>query len=94
MDVYKNLNKNLREDNNIDPKALASANALLLMNKLKTNPSFMKMLQQITLPTDKYEAIMKFAELLGIPKERFTDFIENTQNQVQRNEPEQTDDNV
>lgn len=65
--------RRIKED--IDPKAQASANALLLMDKLRTNPGFMKMLQEIQLPSDKYKAIMKFADLLGIPEERFSDFV-------------------
>lgn len=66
----------------IDPSAQASANALLLMNKLKTNPSFMNMLSEIQLPTDKYKAILQFANLLGIPEERFEDFIKNVKVQT------------
>lgn len=71
----------LREE--IDPKATASANALLLMDKLKSNPQFMKMIQEIQLPTDKYKAIMHFAGLLGIPEERFDDFCNNVKIQAQ-----------
>ena len=64
----------------IDPKATASANSLLLMDKLRKNPQFMEMLQQIDLPTDKYKAIQKFAALLGIPEERFNDFCSQQRN--------------
>ena len=71
--------RRIKED--IDPKAQASANALLLMDKLRTNPGFMKMLQEIQLPSDKYKAIMKFADLLGIPEERFADFVQQQENQ-------------
>ena len=67
----------------IDPKANASANALLLMDKLRKNPQFMKMLEQIELPSDKYKAIMKFANLLGIPEERFQDFCTQQSNLIQ-----------
>lgn len=67
----------------IDPKANASANALLLMDKLRKNPQFMKMLEQIDLPSDKYKAIMKFANLLGIPEERFQDFCTQQSNLIQ-----------
>ena len=78
----KNKNKSfLRED--IDPKAIA--NALLLINSLKSNPKFMGMLNQINLPTDKFKAITEFAELLGITRERFIDFV-NQQNSVTKNE--------
>lgn len=65
----------------IDPSAQASANALLLMDKLKNNSQFMKMLQEIQLPTDKYKAIQKFGNLLGIPEERFLDFCQQQENQ-------------
>lgn len=61
----------------IDPKANATANSLLLMQRLKTNGQFMKMLSQISLPSDKYKAILLFADLLGIPEERFDDFMQN-----------------
>lgn len=67
----------------IDPKAQASANALLLMDKLRKNPQFMEMLQQIQLPTDKYKAIKKFANLLGVPEERFNDFCTQQSNLTQ-----------
>ena len=70
--IKAEVKKQLKEE--IDPKATASANSLLLMDKLRKNPQFMKMLQQIDLPTDKYKAIQKFAALLGIPEERFNDF--------------------
>ena len=73
--------RQLYED--IDPKANASANALLLMDKLRKNPQFMKMLDQIDLPSDKYKAIMKFANLLGIPEERFQDFCTQQSNLIQ-----------
>lgn len=66
----------------IDPKANAAANSLLLMDRLKNNPQFMKMIQEIQLPTDKYEAILHFANLLGIPEERFEDFMKNVKIQT------------
>lgn len=69
----------------IDPKAIANANALLLINSLKGNPKFMGMLNQINLPTDKFKAITEFAELLGITRERFIDFV-NQQNDVTKTE--------
>lgn len=70
--------RKLYED--IDPSVQASANALLLMDKLRTNQQFMSMLQQIDLPTDKYKAIQKFGALLGIPEERFQDFCQQQSN--------------
>lgn len=76
--------RKIRED--IDPKAQASANALLLMDKLKSNPAFMKMLDEIQLPSDKYKAILKFADLLGIPEQRFIDFATQQDNQIRSGE--------
>lgn len=73
--------KQLIED--IDPKAQASANSILLIDKLKSNPQFMGLLQQIKLPTDKYNALIKFGEILGIPKERFNDFCQQQNNLTQ-----------
>lgn len=72
-------------ENDIDPKAIANANALLLINSLKSNPKFMGMLNQINLPTDKFKAITEFAEMLGITQERFIDFV-NQQNNVTKSE--------
>ena len=66
----------------VDPKATASANALLLMDKLRTNSGFMKMISEIQLPSDKYRAILKFADLLGIPEARFFDFAQQQENQI------------
>jgi hypothetical protein len=73
--------KKIYEDLQLDPKAQASANALLLMDKLKNNPTFQAMLNQIYLPSDKYKAVKKFASLLGIPEERFIDFATQQENQ-------------
>lgn len=78
----KPIFKRIKEE--IDPNATASANALLLMDKLKTSEGFMKILEQIQMPTDKYKAIIKFADLLGIPTERFDDFMTNTKNQIDK----------
>lgn len=69
-------------ESGVDPKAQASANAILLMDKLRTNPAFMKMISQIQMPSDKYTAIKKFADLLGIPGERFSDFCTQQENQM------------
>lgn len=76
--------KTLSEE--IDPKANASANAVLLMDKLRTNSQFMQMLQAIQLPTDKYKAIQKFADLLGIPEQRFIDFCQQQENITKQNQ--------
>ena len=76
MKLSKIFQQILQEE--IDPKAAATASSILLMQQLKTNPSFMKMLDQIELPTDKYKAVLLFADLLGIPEERFDDFMNNS----------------
>lgn len=82
MKLKKILNR-LMED--VDPNAMASANALILIDRLKNNAQFMKALSQIQMPTDKYKAIIRFADLLGIPDERFDDFIANMKVQTQKN---------
>jgi hypothetical protein len=64
----------------IEPSANASANSLILMDKLAKSPQIMQMLQQIDLPTDQYKAIIRFAALLGIPEQRFTDFCQQQNN--------------
>lgn len=83
----KDVFKTIKED--VDPNAMASANALLLIDKLKGNSQFMKELAQLQMPTDKYKAIVKFADLLGIPEERFEDFMANTKSQGQKNDQTQ-----
>lgn len=84
-----NIYRQLIEE--IDPKANATANSLLLMQKLKTNGQFMKMLSQISLPSDKYKAILLFADLLGVPEERFDDFMQNVKVQDQNEVTEETE---
>lgn len=74
--------RKLLED--MDQSANASANSLLLMDKLRNNTQFMSMLQQIDLPTDKFKAIQKFAALLGIPEERFSDFCTQQNNIIKQ----------
>jgi hypothetical protein len=64
----------------IDQKATAAANSILLMDKLKNNSKFMSMMSAIKLPSDKYKAIVMFAELLGIPENRFADFVNQQEN--------------
>ncbi len=66
----------------IEPQANASANSLILIDKLRKTPAVMQMLQQIDQPTDKYKAIMKFAALLGVPEQRFPDFVNQQSNIV------------
>ena len=67
----------------VDQNAMASANALLLVDKLKSNPELMKALSQLQMPTDKYKAIVRFAGLIGVPEDRFDDFMSNIKSQLQ-----------
>ena len=86
----KSLTKIFQEilsEQGIDPKAQASANIVLLMDKLKTSPEFSQLLRELSLPSDKYKAIVKFADILGIPEQRFFDFMQNQQNQSIHNQP-------
>jgi hypothetical protein len=85
MELYKIL-LNLVES--VDQNAMSSANALLLVDKLKSNPELMDALSQLQLPSDKYKAIVRFAGLLGIPEDRFDDFMRNTKMQVNKNTQE------
>jgi hypothetical protein len=68
----------------INQAAIANANSIILMRKLQDDAKFMSMLQQIQSPTDKYTAIMLFGDLLGIPKERFVDFVNNMETQTNK----------
>lgn len=70
-----------------DPQA--SADIVLVMDKLASDQNLRSMLQSIKMPTDKYKAITGFASLLGIPEQRLQDFIQqqriNTQNGQEKN---------
>jgi len=79
--------KRIIED--VDPDAMSSAKALLLVDKLRSNQELMNALSQLQLPSDKYKAILKFAGLIGIPEDRFGDFMNNVKAQVQKNTPEE-----
>ena len=59
-----------------DQQAMAIANALVLIDKLKQNQVFVSLLNSIDLPSDKYLAIQKFASILGIPESRFIDYCQ------------------
>jgi hypothetical protein len=80
----KPLLNRLLED--VDQDAMSSANALLLVDKIKSNPEIMKLLSQLQMPTDKYKAIVRFAGLLGVPEVRFDDFMSNIKAHVQNGE--------
>lgn len=67
------LSKLLRELSTQDPNATATA--VLAIQKIKSDAELVQMLESIYLPTDKYKTIIRFAGLLGIPSERFVDFV-------------------
>jgi hypothetical protein len=58
-----------------------TATILLLFDKLKRSPSFIEALNQLKMPLDKYNAIMKFAETIGITEDKFDAFMTNMKNQ-------------
>lgn len=64
----------------IGQKADAAASSILVMDALKKNSKFMSMLSTVKLPSDKYKAILMFAEILGIPEQRFNDFVNQQEN--------------
>lgn len=70
----------------LNQSAESSADVVLMMNKLSTNPEFASTLAKLKMPTDKYKAIVKFANLLGIPDERLIDFIQQQQNLQQHDQ--------
>lgn len=62
----------------IDPSAESSADVILMMDQIKNQ--YAQQLRDVHLPSDKYKAILRFASILGIPSERFVDFIQNQEN--------------
>lgn len=70
----------IKEENEPNPESTATS--VLLIQRLKTDPQTNNMLRSIYLPTDKFNAIKRFAGLLGIPDERFVDFINQQDNNV------------
>lgn len=70
----------IKEENEPNPESTATS--VLLIQRLKTDPQTSNMLRSIYLPTDKFNAIKRFAGLLGIPDERFVDFINQQDNNV------------
>ena len=63
-----------------------TATILLLFNKLQNTPTFISAINELKMPTDKYNAIIKFATLIGIPEDKFESFMSNMKNQNQQNE--------
>ena len=54
-----------------------TATILLLFDKLSKTPQFTAALNQIKMPSDKYNAILKFASMMGIPEQKFEAFMTN-----------------
>lgn len=64
-----------------------TAQILILFDKLKNSPEFITAINQLKMPTDKYNAILKFAEMLGIPENKFDAFTANLKNVKQKQLP-------
>lgn len=81
----KSLMQLLREiEDEQQSDATAVADVVLVLDKLASDETLRGMLQSVKMPSDKYKAITGFAELLGIPKQRLGDFIQ--QQKMQGNE--------
>ena len=76
----RRIYQQIKEENEPNPESTATS--VLLIQRLKTDPQTNSMLRSIYLPTDKFNAIKRFAGLLGIPDERFVDFINQQDNNV------------
>lgn len=73
----KTLTQLLREiEDERQSDASAVADVVLVLDKLTNDETLRGMLQSVKMPSDKYKAITGFAELLGIPKQRLVDFIQ------------------
>lgn len=70
--------KKIFEDTQVNTDGIAST--MLLFDKLKQSPAFQTVIQDLKMPVDKYNAIVRFAGLLGIPSEKFEDFMNNVKN--------------
>ena len=56
------------------------ASTLLLFDKLRKTPAFITAVNSLQGPADKYTAILKFAELVGVSESKFDSFITNMKN--------------
>ncbi len=79
---------------NMENGAEGTATILLLFDKLKKNPQFINALNELKMPTDKYNAILKFAVLLGIPESKFADFTANMRQITSQKQPNKIDSEV
>lgn len=76
---------------NMESGAEGTATILLLFDKLKKNAQFINAINELKMPTDKYKAILKFAELLGIPESKFADFTANMRQITNNKQPNNID---
>lgn len=67
-------------------KSSEDAAALLIINKIESNPEVIKALRNLHTPTGKYKLILKFAQLLDISQEEFHTTIANFQIYQKQNE--------
>lgn len=70
--------KNILKEETDSSAGLAST--LLLFDKLRKTPAFITAVNSLQGPGDKYTAILKFAELVGVPESKFDSFITNMKN--------------
>lgn len=83
----KSLKQIILED--ISPEAKSSMGILLFFDRLQSNPKFQEMLSAIKLPTEKYQAISKFATLIGIPEPKLIDFLTNVKPKIEKGTEQQ-----
>lgn len=61
-----------------------TATILLLFDKLQNTPSFVTAINELKMPLDKYNAIIKFAGLVGIEENKLDSFMSNMK-QLEKN---------
>jgi hypothetical protein len=61
-----------------------TATILLLFDKLQNTPSFITAINELKMPLDKYNAIIKFAGLVGIEENKLDSFMSNMK-QLEKN---------
>jgi hypothetical protein len=97
-DVSKSPSMSIKDKSNLKPTTMAISGkadrfkssedtaALLIINKIESNPQVIKALRAINTPTGKYKLILKFAQLLGVSQEEFHTTISNMQIYQKQNE--------
>ena len=58
----------------------ATSAIILLFDKLSKVPSYQDAIGKLSTPMDKFVAVQKFAETLGIPNNKFNSFVQNMNN--------------